>query len=178
MDRRAWWWGALCAWLLVAVPASAAAQTASLRDELLKDWREMQATLHALAEVMPEDRYQFKATPAQRDFAQQVLHVANANVLNLRFLQGRAPAPTIDRSLTRKADVLAAMDASFAFGEALIQEQTDASLATVVQTNAFLGPSSKGRVLWFLLGHSWDIYGQMVVYVRLNGGVPPASARP
>lgn len=28
------------------------------------------------------------------------------------------------------------------------------------------------------LGHAWDIYGQMVVYLRENGGVPPASQRP
>ncbi len=154
------------------------AQTASARDELLKDWLDMKASMHALAEAMPEDRFTFRATPPQRDFAQQVLHVANANVLNLRFLGGKAEAPIIDRALTRKADVIAAMDRSFDYGEALLREQTDESLRTVVQTNAFLGPSSRGRVVWFLLGHSWDIYGQMVVYVRLNGGTPPASQRP
>ncbi len=42
----------------------------------------------------------------------------------------------------------------------------------------FLGPSTRARVLSFLIGHSWDIYGQMVVYLRLNGAVPPASQRP
>lgn len=169
----------LAAGLLVLTGGSqAVAQTASARDELLKDWLDMKATLHALAEAMPEDRFTFKATPPQRDFAQQVLHVANANVLNLKFLRGKAEAPTIDRTLTRKADVIAAMDRSFDYGEALLREQTDDTLRGIVQTNAFLGPSSRGRVVWFLLGHSWDIYGQMVVYVRLNGGTPPASQRP
>jgi hypothetical protein len=38
-----------------------------------------------------------------------------------------------------------------------------------------LGPSTRARLFWFLLGHSMDIYGQMVVYLRLNGIVPPAS---
>ena len=47
-----------------------------------------------------------------------------------------------------------------------------------VQTNQFLGPSSRARVIYFLLGHTWDIYGQMAVYLRLNGLVPPASQRP
>jgi hypothetical protein len=28
------------------------------------------------------------------------------------------------------------------------------------------------------MGHTWDIYGQMVVYLRLNGITPPASQRP
>jgi hypothetical protein len=48
----------------------------------------------------------------------------------------------------------------------------------IVQTNQFLGPSSKARVIYFLIGHTWDIYGQMAVYLRLNGIVPPRSDRP
>jgi hypothetical protein len=39
----------------------------------------------------------------------------------------------------------------------------------------FWGGSTRARVVWSLLSHAWDIYGQMVVYVRLNGIVPPAS---
>jgi len=164
-------------WLL-ATPAASSAQTATLRAELLRDWLEMQDTLTRLANEMPEDKYGFKTTPPQRDFAQQVLHVAQANVVNLRFLGSQLPPPVIDRDLRSKAAVLKAMNASFDYGAALINTQTDASLLEVVQTNAFLGPSTRARVLYFLLGHSWDIYGQMVVYVRLNGGVPPASQRP
>ena len=33
------------------------------------------------------------------------------------------------------------------------------------------------RVVYFVIGHTWDIYGQMVVYLRLNGITPPASQR-
>lgn len=162
--------------LLVAAPAFA--QTASLKAELLRDWVDMKASMRALAEEMPEDRYTYKATPPQRDFAQQVLHVANANVLNLGFLGGAATPPVIDRMATGKADVIRQMDASFDYGTALLEQFDDAALMQIVQTNAFLGPSSRARVIYFLLGHSWDIYGQMVVYLRLNGGTPPASQRP
>ena len=158
--------------------APAAAQAVSLRDELLKDWLAMKQTMHALAERMPADRYTFKATPPQRDFGQQVVHVANANLLNLAFLRGTAKPPTIDRNATSKDAAIQAMDASFDYGEALIREQTDATLMQMVETNRFLGPSSRARVVYFLLGHAWDIYGQMVVYLRLNGGTPPASERP
>jgi uncharacterized damage-inducible protein DinB len=165
-------------WAVLGVTAPAFAQSASLKAELLKDWVELRETMHRLAEAMPADKYTFKATPAQRDFGQQVTHVAGANVINLRFLGGRAAAPAIDRTATAKAAAIAAMDASFDYGAALINELTDATLMEVVQTNAFLGPSSRARVVWFLIGHTWDIYGQMVVYLRLNGGVPPASQRP
>ena len=169
----------LCTVLLfAALAAPAAGQTASVKAELLKDWLEIKDTMHKLAEAMPEDKYTYKATPAQRDFGQQVLHVAGANVNNLRFLGGKAMAPTVNRQATAKAEAIQAMDASFDYGAALINEFTDTTLMQVVQTNAFLGPSSRARVIWFLLGHTWDIYGQMVVYLRLNGGTPPASIRP
>ena len=86
--------------------------------------------------------------------------------------------PAVNRSARAKAEVIKAMSDSFDYGEALIEEQTAQSLFETVQTNQFLGPSSRARVIYFLIGHSWDIYGQMVVYLRLNGGVPPASQRP
>jgi hypothetical protein len=40
-----------------------------------------------------------------------------------------------------------------------------------------MGPSSRARIFAFLSGHTWDLYGQMVVYLRLNNLVPPASQK-
>ena len=40
-----------------------------------------------------------------------------------------------------------------------------------------MGPSAGIRVVYTFVGHTWDIYGQMVVYLRLNGITPPASQR-
>ncbi len=42
----------------------------------------------------------------------------------------------------------------------------------------FIGESTKPRVFYFLSGHTWDIYGQLAVYLRLSGLTPPASQRP
>jgi len=43
----------------------------------------------------------------------------------------------------------------------------------------FLGPTaSRLRVIYFSMTHSQDIYGQLVVYLRLSGITPPASNRP
>jgi hypothetical protein len=164
--------------ILAAFASTASAQSATLNTELLKDWLDMKSTIMKLAAEMPEDKYAFRTTPAQRDFAQQVLHIAQANVANLMFLRGKAIPPTINRAARSKADVTKAMADSFDYGAALIREQTPASMFEVVETNAFLGPSSRARVVYFLIGHTWDIYGQLVVYLRENGGVPPASQRP
>jgi hypothetical protein len=168
----------MCAVLVLAASSPAAAQSAILNQELLKDWVSMKDTMMKLANEMPEDKYSFKTTAPQRDFGQQVLHVAGGNLINLAFLRGKAAPPVINRKATSKAEIMKAMADSFDYGTALIKEQTDQSMLETVQTNAFLGPSSRARVIYFLLGHCWDIYGQMVVYLRLNGGVPPASQRP
>ena len=156
----------------------AAAQTASLQAELLKDWTDLTPVMMAIAAAMPEEKFNYKSTPAQRDYGEQIMHVANGNMMYLRFFGGTTSAPAFNRNAKTKADILHALAASFDFGEALIREQTDQSMMQTIQTNQFLGRSSKARVIYFLIGHTWDIYGQMAVYLRLNGIVPPRSDRP
>ena len=165
-------------WLALVGAAPVAAQSATLNAELLKDWIDQKATMMKIADAMPEEKFAFKSTPPQRDFGQQILHVAGANVMYLRFFGGKAVAPTINRNATAKADTLRALADSFDYGTALIKEQTEQSMMQTVQTNQFLGASSRARVIYFLIGHTWDIYGQMAVYLRLNDVVPPASQRP
>lgn len=169
---------AVVAAVSAGLPRPAYAQTASLRAELLKDWTELKPVMLAIAAAMPEDKFTYKSTPAQRDYGQQIMHVATGNMMYLRFLGGTAAPPAFNRTATSKADILQALATSFDFGEALLREQSDQSITQIVQTNAFLGPSSKARVIYFLIGHTWDIYGQMAVYLRLNGIVPPRSDRP
>ena len=75
-----------------------------------------------------------------------------------------------------KDAAIKAMSDSFDYGTALLNEQSDQTMMQTVMPK-FIGPSSRARVYTFLIGHTWDIYGQMVVYLRLSG-VPPASQRP
>ena len=161
-----------------AAPAAAPAPApggAAVRADLIKDWERQKATLLAIADAMPEDKFGFKSTPAQRSYAEQIMHVATVNVDILKLVGGQAPPPTFTaESAKTKADILKALGESYDHGIALLNEQTDASITGTVEA-AFLGPSTRARVFWFLLGHSMDIYGQLAVYLRLNGIVPPAS---
>jgi hypothetical protein len=157
---------------------SSAAQSADLKAELLKDWIEMKGTMVKIADAMPEEKYSYKSTPPQRDFGQQILHVAGGNVAYLRYFGARAAAPALRRDATGKAEIIKILSDSFDYGTAVITEQTDRSVLQTIPTNEFLGPSSRARVIYFLIGHAWDIYGQMAVYLRLNGVVPPRSQRP
>ena len=45
---------------------------------VLDSWNEIGRKLTAMAEDFPEDKYDFKPTPAQRSFAEQLLHAAGS----------------------------------------------------------------------------------------------------
>ena len=171
-------WSAIILIVLTAATGRPAAQSANLNAELLKDWTDQKTMMMKIADAMPEEKFSYKSTPAQRDYGQQIMHVATGNMMYLRFLGGAAAPSAFNRTATSKAEILQALATSFDFGEALLREQSDQSVLQIVQTNQFLGPSSKARVIYFLIGHTWDIYGQMAVYLRLNGIVPPRSDRP
>ena len=95
----------------------------------------------------------------------------------LAMVGPKTPAPMIDTKATKKADVIKAMADSFDYGAAVINEQTDQSMLETVNAR-FLGQATRARVFFAIIGHTWDIYGQFAVYLRLNGLVPPASQRP
>src|SRR4051812_32375139 len=154
------------------------AQTASQKGDFLKEWAGQKATLVKTAEAMPAEKFSFKPTPAQRDFGGHVMHIAQINMMVLKTLGGKSAAPAINEKATSKADTIKAMSETFDYGTALLNEQTDQSMAASVQGPPWMGPSTRARIIAFLIGHTQDTYGQMVVYLRLNGLVPPASQRP
>jgi hypothetical protein len=157
----------------------AAAQSPSIQAELIKDWTGLKTTMDKIVAEMPDDKFGFKPTPAQQNFGERVVHVAQTNVFLGALLGGKAEKPKIDPKATTKADATKAMDDSFDYLTASIKEQTDATMMqAVAMPPAFLGPSSRTRIVYTLIGHTWDIYGQMAVYLRLSGKVPPASQRP
>ena len=157
----------------------ALAQTVSLHAELLKDWSALKTTMHRIADEMPADKYGFRPTDAQQTFGERTVHIAIVNVALLSALgETSIPKPAIDPKATTKDAALKALNDSFDHGIALLKQQSDQTLlARAEAPPQFLGPSSRARIIGFLIGHTWDLYGQMVVYLRLNGRVPPASQR-
>jgi len=144
---------------------------------VLDSWNEIGGKLIAMAEDFPEDKYDFKPTPAERSFAEQLLHAAGANYFFINAAMGKAPHaaedPKRDQYKT-KADVVAFVKKSFADGAAALQSKGEKGLMTEV----VYFPNQKARVLdiaYGLIEHSGEHYGQLVVYYRLAGLVPPES---
>jgi len=148
----------------------------SLSGDIQADWTRTRGLITGIVEAMPDDKFGFKPTPAQQTFAERVLHVATTDLFVLQALGGKTPAPMINQKAATKAELLAALKQTFDYGDALIKEFSDQQWVERVAPPPFLGPSaSRVRIIYFDMQHSEDMYGQFVVYVRLNGVTPPAS---
>ncbi|HXH25231.1 MAG TPA: DinB family protein [Vicinamibacterales bacterium] len=142
------------------------------------DWARSAQLIIGIADAMPEDKWSYKPTPPQRTFGEQVMHIVTTDLFLLGALGAKTPAPPINKAATSKGDVMAALKQSMAYGEAVLKEFNDQTLVERVP-GLFMGPTaSRLRIIYFSIAHSQDIYGQMAVYLRLNGVTPPASNRP
>lgn len=147
--------------------------------DIQKDWARNNGMFYLTAQAMPEDKFGFKPTLAQQTFRERVLHVASVNVDLLRTLGGKVPPPAIDMNAASKAGALKELQKSSEYGAALLKEFTEAQLAERVPSAPFMGPtSSRQQMFYFLMTHTQDTYGQLVVYLRLSGITPPFSAQP
>jgi hypothetical protein len=156
---------------------------ANLLCEIENDWSRNNAMILGLADAMPEGKYSYKPTPEQQSFGERVLHVAQVNLLVLQALGAKAPAPAIDMNATSKAQSMAALQRVGEYGVAVIKEFGEQGLLTRIDSPGplgwFMGPKiTRQRALYFLMAHTQDTYGQLAVYVRLNGIVPPLSRQP
>ena len=125
---------------------------------------------------VPEDLLAFKPTADVRSLGQLFGHIADGNYLICSMATGKKPdASGIEKSKTTKADLKAALDASFKFCEAGFDGLTT---ATGAETVKFFVPGIQSRlgVLAFNNTHLFEHYGNIVTYMRLKGLVPPSSA--
>jgi uncharacterized damage-inducible protein DinB len=149
-----------------------------LSQAVLEQWNDIGRKLIAMAEDFPEDKYDFKPTAAQRSFAEQLLHAAGANYFFINIASGEKPPAQEDPSRAKyktKADVVAFVKKSFDDGAAVIKTKGDAGMAGMM-----VDPFENKQVRVFdwaygFMEHSGEHYGQLVVYYRVVGLVPPES---
>jgi uncharacterized damage-inducible protein DinB len=166
--------------ILVAAAPPLRAQTATPKpvDEVLASWNYIGRKLITMAEEFPEDKYEFKPAPQSRSFAAQLLHVAGTNYAYVNALAGKKMGPDDNdpsRSVYKtKPEVVAVLKKSFTDGAALIKEH--ANQLNRIITDPDSGRPSSELVSWLNdCEHSGEHYGQLVVYYRVNGLVPPES---
>jgi uncharacterized damage-inducible protein DinB len=143
----------------------------------------------AVAEAMPDDKFDF--TPTQlntkdskdpvRSFALEVRHLATGNFAFWSPLTGDPlPAgikgPNGPEDLKTKADIIKYLKDSFVLGHKAAATLTNANMLENVQT--FRGQEPRLYLATFAVEHANDHYGQLVIFLRLNGITPPGSRAP
>jgi uncharacterized damage-inducible protein DinB len=130
------------------------------------------------AAAMPPEDYAFKPTPDVRSFGELVAHVATVNFFFCAQAKADAPPTTIyERGTTTKPIVVKALNESLAYCDGVYAETTDANFTQPVDMLvAPGGKTMRGLMLSFNTAHNNEHYGNMVVYLRLKGHVPPSTA--
>jgi uncharacterized damage-inducible protein DinB len=156
--------------LLLAVPAMLPAQDA-VGKSLRANWAATKRQLLDVADAMPEDKYGFKATAEQRTFGEQLTHLAEATFSVAARVAGESPQKR--EAPKDKAGIIRLLGESFDAGDAALAKLTDAQATEAVK----MGQNETTRLRMAIQGmtNAWNHYGQLVVYLRLNGIVPPAS---
>ena len=161
-----------------AMPTLLSAQTPapSLAKELAASFQRAATEILDVAEVMPAEKYSFKPTPEISSFGDQLVHVAG---ITQRFIDAAKGTKTeaAHHGAMGKPETLDLLKKTFQSAQDAISPLTDAQLLepvkfpfgdrTVTRATFWQGP------LFQIRNH----YGQLVVYLRMNGIVPPTTAR-
>ena len=178
---------------IYASSATASAQTSdggfdkALSSSLAATAKAMHATIRRdiaeAADALPAEDFAFKPTPDVRSFAQLVGHLVNANFFFCSQAKSAAmPATTNFERVADKAALMKGLTDALAYCDAVYDSTSDADFNQAVTLKGFPGmnpttTTSRGAVLMFNTTHNNEHYGNIVVYLRLKGKVPPSTAR-
>ena len=165
-----------------AAPNPAVSQSGGL----LKQWNNIGRKLIAMSEDYPEEKFDTKAAPTAGTFAQRLIHAAAANYFFTNLANGQKAPGEEDpprKQFKDKAAIVAYVKKSFADGAAAIKSKGDKGMSTLVvdpfaEDNSANANKEQIRLEdlgYALVEHSGECYGQLSVYYRVAGSIPPES---
>jgi hypothetical protein len=135
--------------------------------------------------AMPEDKYSFAPAghgfTGVRTFGQQVKHLAANNYRMAAYIVGGTPTPEEESevgpdSVRSKAEIMEYLQGSFTTLHKAMATINEKNLVEPL-TNHPKPQSTRLQLAEDVAAHSFDHYGQMVEYLRMNGIIPPTSRR-
>ncbi|MGA2431453.1 MAG: DinB family protein [Candidatus Acidiferrum sp.] len=158
---------------------------------LMRTFGGQEFEFRSAAEAMPEEKYGYRpAMPSKptepatfgptdlRTFAEQVKHVACSNFAFAAELDGKTPPPDCDKGgpnpAKTRAELLAYLRNSFAAMNNSLNAVTSKNMYDPIE-GPYGGPNTRLGIAGLAIWHVADHYGQIVIYLRENGIVPPAS---
>jgi DinB superfamily len=132
-----------------------------------------------LADAMPEAKYDFFPTSGNfkgvRNFGEQVKHVAGTNYFFAATILGEKPPTENGASLKTKAEIMKYLRDSFAYAHKAVASINEKNMVEEIKFGR--GTGTRLGISTMMVGHTFDHYGQLVEYVRMNGIIPPASRK-
>jgi len=160
----------------VEAQTAQSAQQLGLAASYQRSYAQMKRFLQVQAERVPEADYPFRPSPDVRTFGQLMGHIADYNYVFCAPARGGVnplAGTTLEHEAT-KAELLAALAASFAFCDQAFGALTDANAMETVQQGQ--NTVTRAGSLIPVLVHGYEEYGYAAVYVRMRGIVPPSTA--
>jgi DinB superfamily len=127
------------------------------------------------AELMPPDKYSFKATPESTSFGHMVAHSLQANNHLCAAISGTTAPDVKLTDADSKDKLVAGLKDSFAFCTTALAKVDDSKLSDPVTAGPF--QTSRAGALILLSDEWFDHYAALATNLRLNGILPP-SAQP
>ena len=153
----------------------------TIAEALDKNYARLERQLLQVAEAMPEDKFSFKPTTHVRTFGEQLRHVGAVQwVVGAGLLNEKLPVDVGDGDsgplfMTSKSEIVKYALDSFAYLRSAIKTINDGNALKMIP-HPFDPENTRTERLALIVGyasHAWEHYGQMVVYLRINGIVPP-----
>lgn len=141
-----------------------------IKATLIKHLKTSEAFTLKVAEAMPADNYDFKLTPPQMSFAEQLIHIGQAQDFFLSALSGEKPSEAKPPSKS-KADVTAFLQASFEKAIQRVDALTPETLHKTYQTGE--GSLTGLNLVLGDLDHTTHHRASAEMYLRAKGITPP-----
>jgi len=126
------------------------------------------------ADKIPDELWSYKPSPDVRTVGQMFAHIADAQYEFCGpVAEGKSPEMGIEKSATKKDDIVAALKTAFGYCDAAFAKMNDASAAKM--TSFFGRQVSMLGLMDFNTAHTMEHYGNLVTYMRMKGIVPPSS---
>ena len=166
-------------WESVDQAANAKLSTMQASAAVVGQWNEIGRKLIAIAEDLPENKYEYKPNPQSRSFVQQLVHAAGSMYYFTDVAQGKQARYGDDPPRSEwvtKDDVVAFVSRCVKDGADVLAAKGDSGLNEAVNDGS---PHlvRLADLAYRIIEHSGEHYGQLVAYYRINGMVPPESRR-
>lgn len=170
----------LCLLLTLVLFTKTNAQGYSLKDlkaQMVEDWERSKAYTNEYLNTMPADKYSYKAVDSIRSFAQQMIHLAQANYFLMGTAADQKPPAYIQSDLEHnmaiqnKDSVMSYVDASYDF---CINAVKNSNPDTWSEKRKIFGrEATKLAFMLKAFEHQAHTLGQTTIYIRLVGIRPP-----